>query len=369
MRQKKKGWFKKAVPYLFLPAGILILFISSASSGTVEFVYSDAIYRYLGQFLSSVTGILPFSLAELILLSLVIMVLWMLIRTIIMLFHPPIPRWRIVLGFLSKLFIGAGIIYFTFILVWGLNYQRLPFANIASMDVKSASVDELAAVCDSIINKANQLRTQVNTDKNGVMHIDGGYADVFNRAAKGYEKAALLYPTLGGNFGKPKPFLPSLLMSYAGISGVYFPFTGEANVNVDVPDSMLPASACHEMAHQRGFAREDEANYISYLACSLNPDSDFQYSGYLLALIHSMNALYSYDPARYDALSKKYSTGVKLDLDKNDEFWHSYEGPVQKISNNINDTYLKANMQNDGIYSYGRMVDLLIAEYRKKTGK
>ena len=55
------------------------------------------------------------------------------------------------------------------------------------------------------------------------------------------------------------------MLSYLGISGIFIPFTCEANVNATLPDWEIPFTACHELAHQRGFAREDEANYVGYL--------------------------------------------------------------------------------------------------------
>jgi hypothetical protein len=145
------------------------------------------------------------------------------------------------------------------------------------------------------------------------------------------------------------------------------PYTGEANVNTNITDFMLPATAAHEMAHQRGFAREDEANYIAYLTCTLNPDVDFQYSGTMLALIYSANALAGADASSYKELYKTYSEGIRRDLKYDYEFWQKYKGKTQEISNNINNTYLRTNGQKDGVQSYGRMVDLLLAEQRKKA--
>jgi hypothetical protein len=157
----------------------------------------------------------------------------------------------------------------------------------------------------------------------------------------------------------------SELMNYTGICGVYFPFTGEANVNVSIPETSLPSTAAHEMAHQRGFSREDEANYISYLACTAHPDINYKYSGVLLALIHSMNALYEDDKPDFYKLSENYSDGVRHDIEELNKFWQKYEGPVERTSDKINNAYLKANNQKDGVRSYGRMVDLLIAEHRQ----
>jgi hypothetical protein len=257
-------------------------------------------------------------------------------------------------------------IYFAFVVLWGINYHRQPFSVIADLDVRPASVSELVQVGEDILEKTNTLRTKVKETDSGTMLFPGGYREILSQADKGYIKAAELYPELGGKYGKPKPVMLSRLMTITGIWGVYFPITAEANVNISIPDSMIPESACHEMAHQRGFAREDEANYIASVVCRLHPSYEFQYSGTLSSLIHVMNTIYTYSPDEYKRLYAKYSDGVKRDLKELDESNKSSEGVVGEISNKINDTYLKANMQEDGVQSYGRMVDLLIAEYRKK---
>ena len=293
----------------------------------------------------------------------------MLVFTVIRSVKYPKKRKTVIFSFLANILVAVSLIYFVFVVIWGLNYNRLPFSKIANFDTRPASVKELADLCENIIQRTNALRKYVALDEKGVMYIPGGYRDVFKRSSIGYERAATIYSVLSGTYGIPKSVIFSNIMSYTGISGVYFPFTAEANVNTAVPNSMIPNTACHEMAHQRGFAREDEANYISYLTCSMHPDSDFQYSGSLLALIYSMNALYNYDQTRYNQLHLKCSKGVIEDLSSIDAFWKKYQGPVEQVSDKINNIYLKANMQKDGVYSYGRMVDLLIAEFRMKLSK
>ncbi|PKM77283.1 MAG: hypothetical protein CVU90_08230 [Firmicutes bacterium HGW-Firmicutes-15] len=171
---------------------------------------------------------------------------------------------------------------------------------------------------------------------------------------------------MGGRYGQPKGIFLSEPMSYLGFAGVYSPFTGEANINMSLPDAMLPCTVSHEMAHQWGFAREDEANYIAYLTCNLNPNPDFQYSGNLLAVIISMNMLKKYDIERYLQLQEKYSHGVREDLKNYSVFLKKHESIAGNISNDVNDLYLKSNRQVDGVYSYNRMVDLLIADFRSK---
>lgn len=365
MKNKKKTLSLLLI--LLFPGGLMLSYLSSNLPDIVESIYSNGFYRIVGQSLSTLTGIFPFSIAEITLPFLIIFAVIRLIHTIILTMSEATDKISIIIGFFGKVLIFVSTIYFIFIIIWGLNYHRLPFSKIAKLDIYPTSPKDLYDVCEDLISRANVLRSEVSEDQNGIMVIPNGYKDVFNRTSKGYERASKIYPELGGSYGKPKRVLLSKAMSYAGISGVYFPFTGEANVNIDIPYSMIPSSACHEMAHQRGFAREDEANYIAYLTCSMSPDADFQYSGALLALINSMNALYSIDSENYFKLRSMYSEGIVRDFSAINEYWKKYEGPVQKMSNSINDSYLKANLQKDGVYSYGRMVDLLIAEYHQRV--
>jgi hypothetical protein len=263
-----------------------------------------------------------------------------------------------------RLAIMVVVIYLVFNLMWGLNYSRMTFAQISGLPVGPGSVIELAELALHLTHRANELRGQVVEDEQGVMTLPDGIQAMFNRAHMGYERAAESYPELRGRYGRPKGVILSHYWSYTGIGGAFFPFTAEANVNIKMPHFMLPSTTTHEMAHQRGFAREDEANYIAYLTSTLHPDPDFQYSGVRLALTYTLNALYRYDTETWNEIRSQYSEGVNRDLRDWQEYTERYEGPVEQVSTSINNTYLKANRQDDGVHSYGRMVDLLLAEFR-----
>lgn len=359
----------KIILILLLPLGMFLTFIAAHNHILIEHIYSMGFYRIIGQLLSIITGVIPISLGEILVISAVFSAAAYVIYILFSIIRHPKDFLSVLLNGILNIAAAISITYFVFILIWGLNYQRLSFAEITHMDVRPASVSELSDLCSDLIDRANTLRAGQYEDKAGVMTVKGSVSDVFKRAPLGYKKAAALYPALDGTYGKPKSVLFSVAMSYTGISGIYFPFTGEANVNTAQTDSMLPCTASHEMAHQRGFAREDEANYIAYLTCKLHPDADFQYSGTLLALIYAMNSLNEHDPEKYIQLSEGYSLGVLNDLNAIDNFWKQYEGPVEKVQTRINNTYLKANLQKEGVYSYGRMVDLLLAERRNNTGR
>lgn len=363
---KKKILYIKILITLLLPLTILLFNLSSLNPYFIEKMYSNNLNKGVIQILSIITGVFPISIGEIIYVSIIIFLLYGLIRMIYKLIRTKKNYLKIIAHSFLNLMVFISILYFVFVFIWGFNYHRLPLSAIIGIDTNPATVKELETLCESLILEANELRKNVKENRDGIMIIPGRYNGFVSRLDAGYENISKSIPELGGTYGKPKPVFLSRVMSYAGISGMYFPFTGEANINIEIPDSMIPCTTYHEMAHQRGFAREDEANFIAYITCKSHPDTDIKYSGTLLALIYSMNSLYKYNPDMYNALEVSYSLGVSKDLNYINKFWNSYEGPIEDTSTKINNAYLKANDQESGVHSYGRMVDLLIAEYRKK---
>jgi len=329
-------------------------------------LYSRLIYRFLGQSISCLTGLVPFSLAELIIVFSAVSVFIYLLSTAYQQTKKP-RRKKILKGFIISLLCIVSIVYFSFVILWGANYNRLSLAEILSLNTKAPTQEELIGLCEDLAAIANSLRTGLKENGDGVMTLPYKKTEALKIAHKGFEEASSFYPILDGKYGRPKGIILSELMCYTGITGFIFPFTGEANVNMAIPDAFLPSTIAHEMAHQRGIAREDEANFIAYVACIHHPDPYFQYSGTLLALSYSMSALRKIDTSGYKELISALSPEVINDLNFNSEFWSRYSGPIEEASSKINDTYLKANKQKAGIKSYGAMVDLLIGEYRKKT--
>jgi hypothetical protein len=356
---------KKILLILLLPLSMLLFYCTTFTPGFIENIFSRGINKLFIELLSLFTGLVPISIAEIGLIVLSIVAVILFIHGIAKVILLKSGRLKCLINYLINISITVSLIYFIITISWTLNYNRHSFAKIAGLDTHPASVSELSNLCDSLITRANSLRNSVRQNSDGVMFLPEGYSGIFNQANLGYENAAKTNPALSGNYGRPKSVLFSKAMSYSGIIGLYCPFTGEANIDTDVPSYSIPSTVCHEMAHQHGFAREDEANYISYLTCSLNPNVSFQYSGAMLALINSTNALYAHDKAGYDDLNKKISEGVRRDLRDNSLYWQKHKGPVENTVTSLNNAYLKANRQTDGVFSYGRMVDLLIAEYRK----
>ena len=179
--------------------------------------------------------------------------------------------------------------------------------------------------------------------------------------------AALEYPELQGYYPRAKPVFTTWYLSSQLLQGVYSPFTVEANYNNGMPDQDKPSTICHELSHLKGFMREDEANFVAYLACRASADPQFRYSGSILAYIYSGNALYAQNPEALRRVRNKLCDQAVEDLLDHNAYWDTYRGTISEVSDKVNDVYLKANAQEAGTKSYGRMVDLLLARQREQN--
>ena len=187
-----------------------------------------------------------------------------------------------------------------------------------------------------------------------------------SEAGEGYKALDGRYSFLWGAVNRAKPVQLSHWWSYTGISGMYFPVYAEANVNTDQPDSAVPSTAAHELAHTRGFAKEDESNFFACLSCFVSPSADYRYSGYLMAYIYCSNALSTYDGDMWAAVRAYCSDGVIRDLEQRYKYWDSFKGKVQDISIRVNDEFIQSQGVDDGVFSYDRVVGLLLAYYEKE---
>jgi hypothetical protein len=363
--QRSKVHFKICLMLLF-PLTLAVKYLAARRPDIVERYYSGYIYPALSGIISSISGSFPFSLAEMLAVLSLVLLSIAVVYSIISIAKSPGRRLKILAAYVSTAMAALSVVYFCFIMLWGLNYHRPSFASIAGLEVRPASVEELENLCRYLIDNANRLTDILPQDRQNVTVSAGRINDILIRAEKGYQAASKIIPELGGNYGRPKGVMLSKIMSYQGIGGIYFPFTAEANVNISEPLFMIPFTAAHEMAHQRGFAREDEANYIGYLAAIMHPDDDFQYSGTMAALLYSMNALAKQDFERYTLLKQSYAPGVVRDFLAWNEHCKKHEGFLSRATDRVNDVYLQANAQQDGVQSYGRMVDLLLAHHRNR---
>jgi hypothetical protein len=351
-------------PFLLLPAAVALQIGAAASPSLVERAYSRGFYRVVAGAFAASIGRLPFSVGEaVVILGIAIAAGWAMgvVRRLV---RGRGRRWAVLRSALAEAWVGAGAVYLAFVVLWGLNYRRQPYAELAGLDTRPAAIDELTAVCEKLVAAANHARDGLPEDEAGVLRLPDGRAGALRRAPAGYREAARKQPALAGPSARAKPVLISTPLSYLGISGIFCPFTGEANVNTTLPEPDVPFASCHELAHAHGFAREDEASYVGYLACTQHPDADFRYSGLLGASLYAMNALFRVDRNGYARLNALRAPGARRDIQALVAWAERYRGPAERASRAVNNAYLKIQGQKEGVRSYGRMVDLLIAEER-----
>lgn len=366
----KASWLRELRRLWWLLPGIIALaltMLARANPDACEHIFSRGVYPWI----SSVWGYLPslvgFSVAQWVVIIAVVSIACMLIYYIMRIITRRGERLRYLYRIVTSLLAIASIAFFLYAMLCGLNYYRLTFAQNEGFDVRESTTQELVDLCSELTVELNATRAEIGGDMQA--HIDerGGFAGYAVRSVDEMKELAEQYTTLERPvYSQPKPVtFFSWLMSYGDITGMYFAFTVESNINTLPPFYTIPATMGHELAHQCGYMREDEANFIAYLACKQSGDALIRYSGYFSAYAYALAALYQVDEDAARAVDAKLSDAVCADYAANREFWASYDGPFRNFAQQANDAYLKANDQADGTQSYGRMVDLLLAERRK----
>lgn len=357
--------FRQPAAWLWLPLVLLAWLAQRWLAGyaaAVETIYANGIFRWLAAPLIWLNSRVPFSLTEAGLVFGVPLFLAALGVWLVRLARLPQKKQRLGRGLRLAAWLGT-IAYLLFMLLHGLNYDRLPVAVSFSLPVRDRSADELAETAAWLFQEATVERAACREDAAGVFRLRNGVRGALAEGTAGYRQASKAWPLLTGTAIRPKGVLLSRYWSYTGITGLYCPIIAEANINIDQPDYTIPDAIGHEIAHTRGFAREDEAGFISFLSGLAHPDADYRYSVLVNAAVRLSNALNDIDPVIYRQVMQTVPAGIWRDLAANNAYWQLFAGPVRETSDQLNNAYLQANLQTDGVRSYGRMIDLVLAWY------
>lgn len=367
-----------------LTAAVLLLIISASmmalAAGKPQFAewYSENIYPVFVDTIGRLWGIFPFSVSEIglyILISAFLLSLAVMVTKSVKSMKEKKKLRRqstdtavssgaaqAAAFWLSCVLLAAGILAFLYTICCGINYHRRSFSEEEGIVTYRYTAQDLKDVCLWLTEEVNTLSGEVDRGSSGVMTLEAPEGEGAVEAMHGLAEE---FPALEGYYPQPKKLLVSEILSYQGLTGIYSPFTVEANYNGDMTAYNIPFTTCHELSHLRGFMQEEEANFIAFLACIGSERTDFQYSGYLSGWVYCMNALYRADRESWQEVRPLLAEEAEPDLEADSAFWDEYEGRISETADKINDTYLKVNGQADGVRSYSRMVDLIVAYFEK----
>ena len=258
---------------------------------------------------------------------------------------------------LYRLGVFFTVLFVMYMLLHGFNYARYPLAQELGLNSHARSAEELYETSVWLARAANDEKRQLEKDQQGLLLLTQPRSAYLKQATQGFPEASR------GLYIRPKAVPLSRYWSYTNITGMYFPFLAEANVNADtMPDEFL-FSALHELAHVRGFAREEEANFLAFIYGKDHPLAEYRYAAYESAFIYCYNRLAGTSPELAAQAWQELSADTGADIQARNSYWKPFEGPIEKVSTEINDNFLQANLQEAGVESYGMVVDLLLAYY------
>jgi hypothetical protein len=308
---------------------------------------------------ANITDILPFSLAEMVLiLSPAIVVFFVMYAS-----RRYTDTWRDALVFCGAVVSVLALFFCSFTLSFAAAYRGTSLDRKLGIERKDVSAEELYETALILSERVNEESKLVAFEQGGFSVMPYGYGEMNDKLIEAYDVACEKYDFLQRLDSNLKPVMLSELMSYTHITGVYSFFSGEANINVAFPDYTIPYTAAHELAHQRGIAREDEANFMAFLVCMESDDPYIRYSAYLNLYEYVVNALYSADSSLYYKVYDMLAREIKYEQIAFSKFYDKYRDSVaSEVSETVNNTFLVIQ-GTEGTKSYGMVVDLAVAYY------
>lgn len=355
------------IPVLVSVIMVLIYVIAMISRPFAD-LYVQNIFPHISDVFSFVTGLLPVSVGEIMVILAILLVIIGLPAAVLLIIFRKRSRRKITgITVLTVLWVLTYIIT-TETLNCFVMYRTTPMSE-QFYDSEGHTRAELKELYGMLIGLANETAPLVPRDKDDRFYLT---ADVCTEARAAMKKAAEQFPQLDGYYPQPKPIQFSYFMSQSHLSGIYFPFSLEANYNDDMVRTNLPDVVCHEYAHLKGFIQEDEANFIAYVATTSSDNIEFRYAGYLEGLEYVHNQIYENDITEAFSLTDEISEQVRRDWFRfmPDDYWESNKKKevistekVSEASTKALDTNIKLNGREDGVEAYSMVVDLLLDYY------
>lgn len=323
----------------------------------IEQYYSNGFYQFISKIFRYTLGWVPFSFGDLVYaIGIIYITRW---------FYKNRKRLRKdTKNWIRDMVAAIAIIYFAFHLFWGLNYYRLPLHKNLDLDA-DYTTEELIYVTEKLIQKSNQIHLEITKNDTLKVNIPYTKSDILKLAPLGYKNLEQVFPDLEYHPKSIKKSLFSYPLTYMGFSGYLNPLTNEAQVDGLIPIYKFPTTTSHEIAHQLGYAAENEANFIGCLAAINHDNIYFRYTGYTFGLRYCLNEIYKRDACLFDDMVADVNKGVLKNYEEVRLFWEAHQNPAEPYFKIFYSNYLKANKQSKGMESYSYVVALFVNYFEK----
>jgi len=333
---------------------IVTVKILSKNPQIVESYYSVKFYPYISKFLRSIFDNFTFSIGDILYIFTLTIIVFKVFKNRKMKIKKVIIDG---LGILS-------VLYFIFHLFWGLNYYRTPLTQKLNLKI-NYSTEDLIKTTKEIILLTNKVHFDITNDTEKVVSLKLNFEDLKKEINIGYKNISKKYPFLKYYPSNQKKSLFSTPISYMGFSGYFNPFTNETQLNWHTPKNSQPITQAHEQAHQLGFAAENEANFIAFLATNENNNIFIRYSALTFALKHCLNDLFIKDLDSFNYLKSSVNYGVLKDFENRQKKWNYFKNPLEPLFKKIYSKFLNFNNQKLGIKSYSYVVAHIVNYYNR----
>jgi len=328
-------------PTALLVTGAVAAAVVPTPAAGVERLYSTGPYLVVQRALTSASNAAGFSLLDVFAAAVIVFWVLALARDV-----SRRPGWfRIAGPLVWRTVAMAAALYLAFLMLWGLNYRRVPLTEKLQFDPAAATPGSARAMTATAIDRLNRL-------------FDAGHAT---------EPAASLpaaFASVQGDLGAARPAVPgrpkrTLADWYfrrAAVDGMTDPFFLETLVAGDLLPVERPFVVAHEWSHLAGYADESEANFLGWVICLKGGDAS-AYSGWLFLYSELIGAVDIRDRRDLPELD----AGPRADLRAiSDRLRRNVSPALSTAGWLVYDRYLKANRVEAGAASYGQVVRLAL---------
>lgn len=348
---------KKTILALSIIPQYLIVKWLSLYPEFIEHYYSNGFYPIVSKLFRYTLGWIPFSFGDMMYACVIIYMLrWFYVNRKRL--RHDTKHWFI------DVFSAISIYYFAFHVLWGMNYYRLSLHKNLHLEA-DYTTEQLITVTKKLIEKSNDLYAQIKENDTTKIDLPYSKSEVLELSPLGYNHLKNTFPDLEYHPKSDKKSLFSYPLTYMGFTGYLNPFTNEAHVNSLIPIYLFPTTTAHEIAHQLGYAAENEANFIGCLATINHDDIYFKYTGYTFALRFCLNEIYRRDEALFNTLVDTVNKGILSNFEEVRNFMDAYDNPLEPLFKTFYSNFLKANNQVKGMESYSYVVALLVNYFEK----